>query len=231
MDQSINFEQMRQMINMFSNFSGPRETPSPKSEKSDDRTPESMRILKTVMPFMESPAKGQLGILLKCMELKNTVSYYEQEVKKKDTADFQRSASSKPKNEFSPRKQREMLKSIRDVCGKDKQHIIDMALQTLQMQEFMKMNQPHGADPPAQPPGATPASRQDGPPSNPQPDLGSVLSYLRPEPSKASPQNSAASNSSLSEQLKEGLTPEQQQMLDNLSSFMNNTPPKGAPNE
>ncbi|MFR3483224.1 MAG: hypothetical protein ACLTXL_06865 [Clostridia bacterium] len=115
MDQSINFEQMRQMINMFSNFSGPRETPSPKSEKSDDRTPESMRILKTVMPFMESPAKGQLGILLKCMELKNTVSCYEQEVKKKDTADFQRSASSKPKNEFSPRKQREMLKSIRDV--------------------------------------------------------------------------------------------------------------------
>lgn len=124
-----------------------------------------------------------------------------------------------------------MLKSIRDVCGKDKQHIIDMALQTLQMQEFMKMNQPHGADPPAQPPEATPASRQDGPPSNPQPDLGSVLSYLRPEPSKASPQNSAASNPSLSEQLKEGLTPEQQQMLDNLSSFMNNTPPKGAPNE
>lgn len=194
MDQSINFEQMRQMINMFSNFSGPRETPSPKSEKSDDRTPESMRILKTVMPFMESPAKGQLGILLKCMELKNTVSCYEQEVKKKDTADFQRSASSKPKNEFSPRKQREMLKSIRDVCGKDKQHIIDMALQTLQMQEFMKMTQ-HGADPSAQPQEAAPASRQDSPPSNPQPDLGSALSYLRPEPFKASPQSSAISQS------------------------------------
>lgn len=85
-------------------------------------------MLKTILPYVDFNTQKQLGIMIKFMELKNTLEYYNN-LEEPIESQFSRHAN--------PNKTKDMLRSIKKFLGDDEQHFIDIILKTYDMQDML----------------------------------------------------------------------------------------------
>lgn len=134
------------------------QVPVTKNEFDDAINTQEMKMLKSAIPFLDHNVSRQMAMLVKIMELRNTMDYYDNP------------SEELMRQEKDPNWKKNMLLSMRAHLSEDRKAIIDYALKSLDMRDlvdqFNKIQNNKSQEP-----------KEDSTPSDPQgnDDLNSKL--------------------------------------------------------
>ncbi|WP_105614219.1 hypothetical protein [Vallitalea okinawensis] len=111
-------------INFGSNLHNDQ-TPAPVNEFENAINTQEMKILKSAIPFLDHNVSRQIAMLVKMMELRNTMDYYD-----KPSEELMR-------QEKDPNWKKNMLLSMRAHLTEDRKAIIDYAIKSLDMRDLV----------------------------------------------------------------------------------------------
>jgi hypothetical protein len=166
---------------------------------------ENMHIIKAAIPFLDYNIQKQLAIMVKFMELRNTINLY------KDSDNFNK--VEQLNLHHSPNET--MLQSVRSVCSEGNKNLVDIILNILNINKLIKNYQTLQT----QKKESNDSNKsQLSLPNNVEHKKEPIFNESKTNTQKES--SSSSGNNSMLEGLKSMLTPEQRSMFDMLSTMM-----------